>query len=53
MKTWWTASLAVGFGGFFYGVVVQFEDIGRAGKNLLFLFFRAWAYFSFIVIPMF
>jgi len=38
MKVWGTTSLAVGFGSFFYGVVVQLEDIGRAGFRLLFLF---------------
>jgi len=40
MKTWWTASLAVSFGGFFYGVIVRLEDFGRAGFRLLFLFLK-------------
>jgi hypothetical protein len=38
MKAWRTASLAVGFGGFFYGLSFDLKIFERAGFRLLFCF---------------
>ncbi len=39
MKAWRTASLVIGFGGFFYGVVVRLEDIWKTRFSPAFCFY--------------